>query len=59
MKYIIKRWKEDNMEKVGFFDELGKFHILFGLAKDFQDKTIRIQNNDTGAERFIKIGDLD
>lgn len=35
-KIIIKRWNEDDMEKVGFFDESGNFHMLKGIAKDFR-----------------------
>lgn len=39
---IIKRWKEDGLEKVGFIDEDGEFHMLFGLAKDWNPKVLSI-----------------
>jgi len=47
-KIIIKRWKEDGMEKVGFYDINGTFHMLLGLAKDWCKDTITVLNLDTG-----------
>jgi len=58
-KIIIKRWKEDDMEKIGFYDESGGFHMLFGIAKDWMPQHIKVINIQTGQYSEILEGDLD
>lgn len=57
-KIIIKKWNEDDMEKVGFFDESGNFHMLKGLAKDFRKPCIKVINVENGDYAEILVEDL-
>ena len=59
MSYILKKWKEDNMEKIGFYDEQGKFHLLHALARDWKEPTIKIINIENGDYAEIKLEELD
>ncbi len=58
-KLIIKRWKEDGIEKVGFYDHEGKFHMLFGLAKDWERDVIRVLDLKTGDWTKFKLQEED
>lgn len=46
------------MEKVGFFDESGNFHMLKGLAKDFRKPCIKVINVENGDYAEILVEDL-
>jgi len=58
-KIIIKRWKEDGMNKVGFYDREGNFHMLLGLAKDWERDTIQAIDLITGNITKYKLHEED
>lgn len=54
-KLIIVKWNEDDIQKIGFYDEEGKFHMLFGLAKDWQRKSINVLDLITGTFTYYEL----